>query len=49
MFAGDGYTEDGGPEPLDQATLKKYILYAKSMVKPSLLDIDKAKVSGGAG
>ncbi len=37
--------EDGGPAPLDQALLKKYILYAKTFVRPSLHDIDKNKVS----
>ena len=40
---------DDGPEPLDQATLRKYIAYARTHVKPILHDIDSEKVKLLAG
>ena len=33
-----------GPEPLDQATLKKYLTYARNNVRPALHDVDTEKV-----
>ncbi len=36
---------DGGPEPLDQAILKKYITYARSFVKPVLHAVDSEKIA----
>lgn len=40
----DPFIMDDGPEPLDQETLKKYIMYARAYVKPELMvsvDVDK--------
>ncbi len=34
----------GGPGPIDQSLLKKYIAYARSQVKPILHDVDSEKV-----
>jgi len=39
---------EDGPEPLDQAMLKKYIMYAKAYVKPVLHEIDAEKVSNSS-
>lgn len=35
---------DEGPQPLDQAMLRKYITYARANVRPILHDIDREKV-----
>lgn len=40
----NGFSEDG-PDPIDQAMLKKYIMYAKSFVKPVLHDVDSEKIA----
>lgn len=40
----NGFLEDG-PDPIDQAMLKKYIMYAKSFVKPVLHDVDSEKIA----
>ena len=37
--------DDGGPAPIDQKVLKKYISYAKACVRPVLHDVDSEKVS----
>jgi DNA replication licensing factor MCM2 len=37
--------DDYGPPPLDQDTLKKYILYARSYVKPILHHVDSEKIA----
>ena len=42
LAASDG---DDGPEPIDQALLKKYIIYARSHVRPVLRHVDTEKVS----
>jgi DNA replication licensing factor MCM2 len=34
-----------GPPALDQATLKKYIMYARANVRPELHDIDREKIA----
>jgi DNA replication licensing factor MCM2 len=39
----EAFQEDG-PAPLEQAMLKKYIMYAKSFVKPILHNVDSEKV-----
>ena len=39
-----GAAQDDGPEPLDQAMLRKYISYARTHVKPILHDLDTEKV-----
>lgn len=36
---------DDGPEPLSQDILKKYIIYARTFVKPILHDIDTEKIA----
>jgi hypothetical protein len=41
-----GAAQDDGPEPLDQAMLRKYITYARANVKPILHDLDVEKVRG---
>ena len=40
-----GHIHDDGPQPLDQAMLRKYIAYARANVKPILHDLDTEKVS----
>ena len=35
----------GGPAPLDQETLKKYIMYARAYVKPILHNVDSEKIA----
>lgn len=42
-----GLIQDDGPQPLDQAMLRKYISYARSFVKPILHDLDTEKVNIG--
>lgn len=37
--------DEGGPPPLDQDTLKKYIMYAKAYLKPVLVDVNSEKVA----
>lgn len=39
-----GHIHDDGPQPLDQAMLRKYIAYARANVKPILHDLDTEKV-----
>lgn len=39
-----GHIHDDGPQPLDQAMLRKYIAYARANVKPILDNLDKEKV-----
>jgi DNA replication licensing factor MCM2 len=40
------FVHDDGPEPLDQDTLRKYIVYARAYVKPELhLSVDTEKIS----
>ena len=41
----DQLTGDGGPEPLDQETLKKYIAYARAYIRPVLHDVDSEKIA----
>jgi DNA replication licensing factor MCM2 len=40
-----GNMQDDGPQPLDQAMLRKYITYARANVRPILHDLDREKVS----
>ncbi len=44
-----GHIHDDGPQPLEQAMLRKYIAYARANVKPILHDLDTEKVSGECG
>jgi DNA replication licensing factor MCM2 len=39
-----GSVQDEGPQPLDQAMLRKYITYARANVRPILHDLDREKV-----
>lgn len=39
-----GAMNDEGPQPLDQAMLRKYIAYARANVRPILHDLDREKV-----
>lgn len=39
-----GSFQDDGPQPLDQAMLRKYIAYARGNIKPVLHDLDTEKV-----
>jgi DNA replication licensing factor MCM2 len=36
---------DEGPQPLDQAMLKKYLTYSRAFVKPILQAVDVEKIS----
>jgi DNA replication licensing factor MCM2 len=38
-------TNDSGLEPIEQEILRKYIVYAKTFVKPRLQEVDKERVS----
>lgn len=42
-----GHINDDGPQPLEQAMLRKYIAYARANVKPILHDLDTEKVCIG--
>jgi DNA replication licensing factor MCM2 len=42
------FVNDDGPEPLDQDTLKKYIIFARAFIRPELsssVSFDSAKVA----
>ena len=44
-FEVDDNINSNGCQPLDQAILKKYIMYARTFVKPILHEVDIEKVS----
>ena len=37
--------QDDGPKPIDQALLKKYLAYSRTMCKPVLQAVDSEKVT----